>query len=99
MAETSRQRWVRQTRQSVHRALARDYAASADGLEGNLDVNDYVSGLGFTGVRSVREIQAALRWLEQQGLAERADLDGDGALYQLTEAGAASVPPKAEEER
>lgn len=96
--ETSRQCWVRETRESVHRALAREYAASAAALEGNLDITRYSTGLGFTGVRSAREINAALRWLESKGWARRTGDTDDmygGAMFELTVDGDRNVPHEA----
>lgn len=83
--ETSRARWVRETRESVLRALLdeRGVPQSAGSLEDNLDVTHWTS-IGPMGVRSAREIGAALRWLEQQGLAEaveRDEYDPPGKVY------------------
>lgn len=91
-ATTSRQRWVTTTRQATCRALAaeRGVPMSATALEGNLDCSGYISGFGFTGVRTAREISAALRWLADRGLAtrlpdaERDPEDPPGVLYAAT---------------
>lgn len=66
---------------------------SAQSLEGNLDVGTYISGMGFVGVRSSREIGAALRYLEGEGFArrltkdERCEYDPPGVIYEVTLAG------------
>lgn len=90
--ETSREKWVRRTRESTARAL-RDEGGlgSAASLEGNLDISWYATGLGFIDQRSEREISAALRWLVKQGYAERmtfrSPFDPPGVCYELTRHG------------
>lgn len=93
----SRSKWVTDTRESTHRALAREHVASAAGLEGNLDVSDYFTGLGFVGVRSTREIASALRWLEQRGWARRTGYRDElygGDFFELTSEGRDNIPIK-----
>ena len=76
------QRWVWRTRESVARALAgANVPESAASLEGNLDIGDYISGLGFIDRRSAKEISAALVWLEQNGLAESMEFGKDDYDY------------------
>jgi hypothetical protein len=91
--ETSRARWVRETRESTGRLLLWEEVHSALGMEGNLDIGDYVTGLGFRGVRSAREIGAALRWMEREGYAIELPAvcrnveDPPGVLFQITDKG------------
>lgn len=95
--ETGRQKWVRETRESVHRALRSEFVASAGYLEGSLDVGGYSTGFGFYGQRSAREIAAALRWLEAQGFARRTGEKDEvygGDLFELTEVGVEKLPAK-----
>lgn len=94
--ETSRQKWVRETRESVLRALLAECGVpmSAASLDGNLDVSDYFTGIGFIGVRSQREISAALVWHEKQGnvqQVERDPIDPPGKCYILTDQGLKKV--------
>ena len=88
---TQREKWVTETRESTGRALVREQIPmSAGALYGNLDCSTYISGLGFTGIRTEREISAALRWLVDEGYAERLPDDQrdpddpPGALYVAT---------------
>jgi hypothetical protein len=96
MAETQRQRWVRRTRESVMRQLAREGVSTAGSLVDNLDIS-WWSSIGPMDVRSQREISAALNWLVQQGFAEVIDeklrdpYDPPGKLYDLTLEGDAEV--------
>lgn len=99
--ETSRARWVRETRESVLRALCSDgIPMSAGALEDNLDISWYSSGLGFFGRRTAREISAALRWLVGEGYARRLDADErtpydyPGVLYVPTDLGYDNITEK-----
>lgn len=81
--ETGQSKWVRETRWSVIRALAGEQVpVRARDLEGNLDISTYMPSLGFSGVRSEREISAALRWLVEQGYAESMTFERDDYDYQ-----------------
>lgn len=88
--EDQRKRWVRRTRESVARALeAERIPMSAGYIEGNLDITSYVGGgFGFRDQRTEREISHALRWLVEEGYAERVDErdpeDPPGVLYAIT---------------
>jgi hypothetical protein len=100
--ETSRERWVRRTRESVHRYLAGSRVPeSAQSIEDNLDIGVWTS-IGLMDRRSAREINAALRWLVAQGYAtalpkeHRDPYDPPGKLYQLTRTGRDNVPAKEE---
>lgn len=99
--ETARERWVRETRESVLRLLAKErIPLSACELEGNLDISTYSSGLGFMGRRSAREISSALRWLAGMGYVrrlsedERTPVDPKGVLYEVTAEGVAAQVPR-----
>lgn len=92
--ETSQQKWVRRTRESVLRAIAKEgIPVSAGYLEDCLDITTYYTGLGFVDRRSQREVSAALRYLVTQGHARRLDAserdvyDPPGTLYECTPAG------------
>lgn len=91
--ETTRERWVRRTRESTLRYLAQEQIPlSARAIEGNLDIGGWGT-LGPIGARTDREIGAALRWLVQQGHverlkeSEREPSDPLGPLYVVTYAG------------
>lgn len=94
--ETGQQKWIRHTREAVARALRKSgMPETQNSLEHNLDVGDYLPTLGgMTGVRSAREIGAALRWLKEQGYArvlkpeERLPEDPKDMLYEITPKGA-----------
>jgi hypothetical protein len=80
--EHGQARYVRETRWSVARALAKEQVPMrARDLEGNLDISDYLPSLGFVGVRTEREISAALRWLVEQGYAESMTFERDDYDY------------------
>lgn len=90
--ETSRERWVRRTRESVARQLYREGGPiSAQVLEDNLDITRYMPSLGFADRRTQSEISSALTWLVKNGYAEvvedRQPYDPPGKLYELTTKG------------
>lgn len=89
--ETSREQWVRRTRESVARQMFRDgIPVSASYLLDNLDISNYSPSFGFYDTRTQREISAALTWLVKNGYATKEVYDKDdppGQCYNLTEAG------------
>lgn len=90
--ETSRERWIRRTRESVARQMVREgVPVSAQALEDNLDITRYMPGLGFVDRRTRGEISAALMWLTKNEYAkvtlERQKEDPPGKLYKLTTKG------------
>jgi len=79
----SRERWVRRTRESVMRELAKEHVPlRATDLEDNLDISEYMPSFGFVDRRTEREISAALVWLEKQGYVTSMEYDRDDFDYE-----------------